>query len=170
VTREVVKSGAQPRLEKTIVSSDTDNKAAPSAAEQLRHTALMPAAIRGAEGVSANGPKPGISNTRDWSDIQLKSRLEEIKREQLDWNNTTGSARSWWTKLEQDKQKRLDTVVRLAEELMVRKSTITEFFLAYVYSNTDDIMANLHYLDYTRIKKAEEEKKRRNNKDPLEDL
>ena len=43
---------------------------------------------------------------------------------------------------------------------MVRKATITEFFLAYVYSNTDNIQANLSYLDYTRLKKEEERKKR----------
>jgi hypothetical protein len=48
----------------------------------------------------------------------------------------------------------------LAEELKNRKATITEFFLAYVYSNTDNIMANLHYLDYVRIKKEEERKKK----------
>ena len=50
--------------------------------------------------------------------------------------------------------------MRLAEELANRKATITEFFLAYVYSNTDNIQANLHYLDYTRLKKEEERKKR----------
>jgi hypothetical protein len=51
-------------------------------------------------------------------------------------------------------------VLRLAEELQVRKATITEFFLAYVYSNTDNIQANLSYLDYTRLKKEEEKKKK----------
>ena len=51
-------------------------------------------------------------------------------------------------------------VLRLAEELAVRKATITEFFLAYVYSNTDNIQANLSYLDYTRLKKEEERKKK----------
>jgi hypothetical protein len=42
---------------------------------------------------------------------------------------------------------------RLAQELKLRQSSITEFFLAYVYSNTDNIQANLHYLDYLRLKK-----------------
>jgi hypothetical protein len=51
-------------------------------------------------------------------------------------------------------------VLRLAEELQVRNATITEFFLAYVYSNTDNIQANLSYLDYTRLKKEEEKKKK----------
>lgn len=50
--------------------------------------------------------------------------------------------------------------MRLAEELLNRKCTITDFFRAYVYSNTDNIQANLSYLDYTRLKKAEEEKKK----------
>ena len=48
----------------------------------------------------------------------------------------------------------------LAEELLVRRATITEFFLAYVYSNTDNIQANLFYLDFTRLKKEEERKKK----------
>jgi len=54
--------------------------------------------------------------------------------------------------------------VRLAEELRNRKCTITDFFLAYVYSNTDNIQANLSYLDYTRLKKEEEEKKQQARK------
>jgi hypothetical protein len=51
-------------------------------------------------------------------------------------------------------------VFRLAEELRNRKATIAEFFLAYVYSNTDNIQANLHYLDYTRLKNAPEKREK----------
>ena len=51
-------------------------------------------------------------------------------------------------------------VVLLAEELAYRKATINEFFLAYVYSNTDNIQANLYYMDYSRLKKEEERKRR----------
>jgi hypothetical protein len=40
--------------------------------------------------------------------------------------------------------------------LKLRNATIAEFFLAYVYSNTDNIQANLHYLDYSRLKRANE--------------
>jgi len=39
--------------------------------------------------------------------------------------------------------------------LKVRSATISEFFLAYVYSNTDNIQANLHYLDFMRLKAGE---------------
>jgi hypothetical protein len=93
----------------------------------------------------------------------LRRKMEEL-RDKSDWNNTTGSARAWWTSFEMENRERLEVVVRLLEELVQRKATITEFFLAYVYSNTDNIQANLHYLDYVRLKKSEEDKKKKKTK------
>jgi type IV secretory pathway TraG/TraD family ATPase VirD4 len=106
-----------------------------------------------------NGLPPGITNTAGWSTDQLTQKLTEVKKN-LDWDNTTGSARKWWEAFENENKTRMPLVLRLAEELQVRKATITEFFLAYVYSNTDNIQANLSYLDYTRLKKEEEKKKK----------
>ena len=40
----------------------------------------------------------------------------------------------------------------------IRSAPVTGFFLAYVYSNTDNLQANLHYLDYQRLN-AEDEKR-----------
>ena len=106
-----------------------------------------------------NGLPPGITNTKGWTDEQVRQKLEEVKLK-LDWANTTGSARKWWEAFENENLVRMPLVLRLAEELLNRKATITEFFLAYVYSNTDNIQANLCYLDYSRLKKEEEKKKR----------
>lgn len=86
---------------------------------------------------------------------RIREKLDEVKR-QLDWDNTTGSARKWWEAFEAGNADRLELVMRLAEELAVKKATITEFFLARLYSNTDNIQANIHYLDYTRRKNDEE--------------
>jgi hypothetical protein len=105
------------------------------------------------------GLPAGITNTAGWSDAQVQTKLEEVKKV-LDWDNTTGSARKWWEAFENENKTRMPLVLRLAEELQNRKATITEFFLAYVYSNTDNIQANLSYLDYTRLKKEEEKKKK----------
>jgi ATP-dependent Clp protease ATP-binding subunit ClpX len=102
---------------------------------------------------------PGITNTRGWDAEQLQELLENVKKD-LDWEHTTGSARKWWNAFEEENKTRVPLVIRLAEELKVRKATITEFFLAYVYSNTDNIQANLHYLDYVRIKREEEQKRK----------
>lgn len=90
---------------------------------------------------------------------RLTERLETVKKA-LDIGNTTGSALKWWAAFESENTTRRKLVLRLAEELLLRKATITEFFLAYVYSNTDNIQANLHYLDYTRLKKEEEKLKK----------
>lgn len=121
---------------------------------------LPAAAAAGAAGAAAPGAlPPGISNTKGWTDQQILDKLTETKKK-LDWDNTTGSARKWWEAFENENKHRMALVLRLTEELANRKATITEFFLAYVYSNTDNIQANLCYLDYTRLKKEEEKKKR----------
>lgn len=113
-----------------------------------------------AEGQSTpTGPSPGVTNTAGWTEDQINNKLTEVKGK-LDWENTTGSARKWWEAFENENKTRTALVLRLAEELAYRKATITEFFLAYVYSNTDNIQANLSYLDYTRLKKEEEKKKK----------
>lgn len=107
----------------------------------------------------ANGLPPGITDTHGWSDEKVLEKLAEV-REKLDWANTTGSARKWWEAFEAENKVRMPLVLRLGEELLNRQATVTEFFLSYVYSNTDNIQANLHYLDYSRLKKEEEKKKR----------
>jgi|694.fasta_scaffold108789_2 ATP-dependent Clp protease ATP-binding subunit ClpX len=101
----------------------------------------------------------GITNTTLWSQEQIKTRLGHVESS-LDIANTTGSALNWWTAFKQENYNKTHLVLRLAEELAMREATITEFFLAYVYSNTDSIQGNLHYLDYTRLKKEEQEKRR----------
>jgi len=109
--------------------------------------------------VSVGGLPPGISDTRRWSEEQIRTKLEAVKKK-LDWDNTTGSARKWWEAFEVENKNRMNLVLHLAEELQNRRATITEFFLAYVYSNTENIQANLCYLDYTRLKKEEDKKRR----------
>ena len=132
-------------------------RAAPIKYEERLPTAG--AAPTAASGAAGTGLPPGITDTRGWTQDQVSQKLESV-RKSLDWDNTTGSARKWWEAFENENKHRLALVLRLAEELANRKATITEFFLAYVYSNTDNIQANLHYLDYTRLKKEEERKKK----------
>ena len=60
---------------------------------------------------------------------------------------------------EKENENNKSLVLRLAEELRNRKATITEFFLSFCYSNTENIQANLHFYDYRRIKRDEDRKK-----------
>jgi ATP-dependent Clp protease ATP-binding subunit ClpX len=103
---------------------------------------------------------PGISDLNGWSDEAIWNSLEGLKNGPLKWPETKDSARKWWMAFEQENKHRPGLIHRLAEELKVRSATITEFFLAYVYSNTDNIQANLHYLDYVRLKKQDEDRRK----------
>ena len=103
-------------------------------------------------------PPPGITDLSGWSDEEIWNSLEAMKGGALAWKEASESARKWWGAFEAENKHRPALIHRLAEELKLRSATITEFFLAYVYSNTDNIQANLHYLDYMRLK-AEDEKR-----------
>ena len=93
----------------------------------------------------------GISNTDGWTDEQIRARLEEV-RARLDWEGAADQAHLWWTLFETENQQRPGLVLRLAEELAVRKATVTEFHDAYLHSGTENIQAHLHFLDYARLK------------------
>lgn len=156
-----------PEMLKRLTEFDSEDlelrlRVAPIRFDESLPEAIQPAAAGGAApgGIAAPGAlPPGITNTKGWTDQQVLDKLAEVKKT-LDWDNTTGSARKWWEAFENENKTRIALVLRLAEELGTRKATITEFFLAYVYSNTDNIQANLCYLDYSRLKKEEEKKKR----------
>jgi hypothetical protein len=96
----------------------------------------------------------------------VDAKIEALKAE-LGWANVTSSACKWWLGFEKENVKRRSLVLKLLEELKKRRplyeevtpqptSVIVGFFLAYIYSNTDNIQANLSYFDYTLLKKREE--------------
>ena len=107
-----------------------------------------------------NSPRATITdNTEDGNEAMLKlsnealwESIEKIKEEQLEWLQATGSARIWWEKFETEKKDRPILIHRVINELVERKATINDLFLAFARSGTDNIQANFHYLDYMRLK------------------
>ena len=85
----------------------------------------------------------------------MRELLEQAKRK-LDWENTTGVAREWWEAFETQNATNLAAVLLLGQELLSRQATITEFFLAYVYSDVDSVEENLKYLDQMREQRKNE--------------
>ncbi len=159
ISRACVVEGRSPRLSK----SKTDASGGCRRRDfKLRRAAL--AGLRLDATAKPSGGKRemalGMVNTNGWSEQRIRHRIEQLKKDKLDWDNTTGTARKWWQTFEEENEHRLRLVLRVAEELARRKATISEFFLAYVYSNTDNIQAIFHYLDYVRLKKEEEQRKR----------
>jgi hypothetical protein len=87
--------------------------------------------------------------------------MEQIAdtRQKCGWAATTGNARKWWEIFERENVERPERVLRVLEELLMRSATIADFFNAFLASNTENIQANLHYLDYRRFKKEADHKK-----------
>ena len=81
----------------------------------------------------------------------IDDKLIKIKNA-LNWNDLTGSPRKWFESFENENLNRKDLVLKLLQEIQSRNSSFKEYFLAYVYSNTDNVYANLMYLDF-RIEK-----------------
>lgn len=130
------------------------------ATRRPRAALLRAAPLRYDPAAPPASPAPTVpAATAGLTNEEALKRLQEVK-ETLGWANTVGSARKWWVAFEDANRNQVPLVLRLAEELAKRRATITEFFLAYVYSNTDNIQGNLHYLDYVRIKREEDNKKK----------
>lgn len=152
IDRECVRAGGTPRLVQ-------GTSALPRLDGELRREALssLPPPPKTADPRPTGGVAgTKLSDTSGWSDERIWQELAALKGDQLRWEETTGSARKWWETFENENRQRPALLYRVAEELCNRDATIAEFFLAYTYSNTDNIQANLHYLDYMKLKKAGE--------------
>jgi len=129
--------------------------------EVLPEPIVKEPAENAAEGSSSGTPLAKINPVKQAAsgkstEDQLWDALEELKSTKLDWDNTTGDARKWWEAFEDENKTKIALVLKVAQEISDRGASITDFFLAYVYSNTDNIQATLAYLDYTmHVKEAQ---------------
>ena len=85
-------------------------------------------------------------------DVSSLLELGRMKVNDLSWGRATETARKWWTMFEGENSERPELVKKLADQLKKRGASISDFFLAYVFSNSDNIQANLHYIDFSRCK------------------
>jgi hypothetical protein len=90
---------------------------------------------------------------RDLSPEQLREQIE-LGRNQIGFAEAYESARKWWKAFENENQKNPKLILKLIDTLCRRKASITELFLAYVYSGVDNILANLQFLDFMRFRAA----------------
>lgn len=102
---------------------------------------------------------PGISDSRGWSVDKIAAKLAEVEAKIGYQSTVKSSACKWWSAFKKENDQNISLVLRLSEELLIRNTTVNDFFLAFLNSNTDNIMANLYYLDYTILKKEEKHKK-----------
>ncbi len=90
-----------------------------------------------------------VAENPDMSAEDLKALLLETLSVGEHGSDGTSASRWMLTFLEENSE-RPDLIVRLLCELQHRESSVREFFLTYVYSDTENIGANLHLLDCQR--------------------
>lgn len=150
ITKTCIGQGAPPELIKCAPIAVRQD-------EELRRIALTGLPPR-PRPILAKPAKSGsvVTDTSAWRDEDLWNAIEAIKRDALGYGALHGSSKKWWDAFETENKHRPALIHRLCEELKLREASIVEFFLAYVNSNTDNIQANLHYLDYMRLKAKDE--------------
>lgn len=149
ITAECIQQHSEPLLEygKPVDRQDI----------ALREQALqaLPRKPRVTESDQA-AKKHGFTDSRNWSMERLREHITTLKDSTLDLPGGSDGACKWWDEFERDNDQRPSLIVRLLEELQQRKATLNEFYLACIYSNTDNLQANLHYLDYLRLKQRDD--------------
>jgi hypothetical protein len=100
-------------------------------------------------------PSLGVADRLGWTDDQFRARLTEVERG-MGCASARQNVRRWWEEVATTQQPK--ELLPLAEELMARKATVTEFYDAALTSNTDDLWAVLLFLDYARLKQADEQR------------
>ncbi len=88
-----------------------------------------------------------LTDTTGWDHEQLKSHVLKL-RETAGWARMGRQARQWWTDIQKQQGTQLREVVRILEELQRRGMTLTTFYEVSQKSGTDDLQANLLFLDY----------------------
>jgi len=101
----------------------------------------------------------GFTDTSGMSEEEILKLYEDIKKE-IGFEQASGSAKKWWEGIEKEFKSTPSQLLQMAESIKIRQATIAEVFVAYIYSNTESFAGVLHYFDYTRIKKAEEQRRR----------
>ncbi len=91
-----------------------------------------------------------ISKTKDWTAEQVRTRLNAVLGI-LEYDKASSEARIWWQALGIENKNRMDLVLRLAEELAIRKATINEYYRAYRDCKIQNIQAALHFMDFQRF-------------------
>lgn len=85
-------------------------------------------------------------------------RQKQELRARLGYEDACAEARSLWLEVERSADSTPEVYLRLAEELVQRKSTLAELFEVTRLSGTRNVQANLHYLDYLRLRSAERQR------------
>ena len=105
-------------------------------------------------------PTPSFTSTRGWTDAQVRSRLDIVKKS-IGYDSAFAHLCVWWDEFERDNARHPSLVLRVAEEIAWRGATIANFVNARSYAYGCSVEANLHFLDavMAMLRDSDREKK-----------
>jgi type IV secretory pathway TraG/TraD family ATPase VirD4/ribosomal protein L7/L12 len=98
----------------------------------------------------------GITDTTGWSQQRLKTKMLELL--ELVINKKDPNSIIWWHSFCDKHRESTHILVRVLEELMLRKSTLTDLLYSVVYCNSESIEVALAFLDYRNLRKKHEQR------------
>lgn len=146
---KTIRSGKAPRL-----SHGDGHRHVAVTSQALRHQAFRPTVTTGRAVARAGSASPRGPDTSGWTEHEITCALEDVKH-RLGFADLDAHRALWWERLEKRHKDRRGELLRVADELLGRHATLAEFFVACSRSGTDDLQANLHFLDYYRLKRQE---------------
>ena len=147
VTKSVVEQGTRPTL---FFYADAPDM---RAARELRERAVTPP-VGTKDWVEP--PKAVITSTAGWPDVRIRRRLREVMPQICDRSPKLALATLWWEA--QIQQTSAARMLRVAEELIARRTTLTSFYEAALRSQSTDSVVQLRYLDYALAKHAADQR------------
>jgi hypothetical protein len=109
----------------------------------------QPSHDRVPENPGMKSQKADFSSTAGWSRQAILERLERVKVA-IGYDASSFMARDYWDAFEIKNDQRPDSMLQLAEAIEQRGASIEDFYAAWLYSNADDILAILHFMDYMK--------------------
>jgi ribosomal protein L7/L12 len=123
-----------------------------SGREKLRRKKLsLPGEVTTPSVTVTNSTLPsGITDTTSWSQQRLKTKMLELL--ELVINKKDPNSIIWWHSFCDKHRESKQMLVRVLEELMLRKSTLTDLLYSVVYCNSESIEVALAFLDYMNLR------------------
>ena len=94
--------------------------------------------------------------------------LESLKKK-IGWDTAKASTYKWVQSLQEANQDRPLILLQLCREILKRDANIQLFFEAYIHSNTENLLAILTYMDFTKMKNDAKKNKNKKQKEAEEE-
>jgi ribosomal protein L7/L12 len=85
--------------------------------------------------------------------LESQAKLARAKSN-IGWDSVSPEAKRWWEAFEFNYKHEIDVVLKVAIELEGLNSTVDNLYDAYVQSGTSNVAANLHFMEYLRMKQS----------------